>query len=45
MTNEPVENAEVAWRVVQAYARRWQIEMSLRFNKSELALESPLGAG
>jgi hypothetical protein len=27
--------------VVQAYARRWQIEMSLRFNKSELALESP----
>ena len=41
LTNEPVENAQAAWRVVQAYARRWQIEMSLRFNKSELALESP----
>ena len=41
LTNEPVQNAEAAWRVVQAYARRWQIEMSLRFNKSELALESP----
>lgn len=41
LTNEPVETAEAAWRVVQAYARRWQIEMSLRFNKSELALESP----
>jgi hypothetical protein len=41
LTNEPVENAQTAWQVVQAYARRWQIEMSLRFNKSELALESP----
>lgn len=41
LTNEPVESAEAAWRVVQAYARRWQIEMSLRFHKSELALESP----
>jgi hypothetical protein len=41
LTNEPVEDAQAAWRVVQAYARRWQIEMSLRFNKSELALESP----
>lgn len=41
LTNEPVENAQAAWRVVQAYARRWQSEMSLRFHKSELALESP----
>jgi hypothetical protein len=41
LTNEAVENAPAAWRVVQAYARRWQIEMSLRFHKSELALESP----
>ena len=41
LTNEPVATAQAAWRVVQAYARRWQIEMSLRFNKSELALESP----
>lgn len=41
LTNEPVEDAAAAWRVVWAYARRWQIEMSFRFNKSELALESP----
>lgn len=41
LTNEPVEDSESAWRVVLAYARRWQIEMSLRFHKSELAVESP----
>jgi hypothetical protein len=41
LTNEPVSNAAAAWRIVFAYARRWQVEMSFRFNKSELALESP----
>src|SRR6266540_2575255 len=30
-----------AWQIVFAYARRWQIELSLRFTKSELAFESP----
>src|SRR5215208_2369807 len=30
-----------AWQIVFAYARRWQIEMSLRFTKSEMAFESP----
>lgn len=32
---------EDAWRVVSAYARRWQIETAWRYNKSELAMESP----
>jgi hypothetical protein len=41
LTNEPVETAAAAWRIVFAYARRWQIEMAFRFTKSELALESP----
>lgn len=41
LTTEPVENAAQAWQIVFAYARRWQIEMSLRFTKSELAFESP----
>jgi len=41
LTNEPIETAEDAWRVVLAYARRWQIEMAFRYGKSELALESP----
>lgn len=41
ITTEPVSNAQQAWRIVLAYARRWQIEMSLRFTKSELAFESP----
>jgi hypothetical protein len=41
ITTEPVYNAEQAWKIIFAYARRWQIEMSLRFTKSELAFESP----
>lgn len=41
LTTEPVRTAEDAWKVVMAYARRWQIEMSFRYNKSELAMESP----
>lgn len=41
LTSEPIRNAEDAWQMIQAYARRWQIEMSFRFGKSELAMESP----
>jgi hypothetical protein len=41
ITNEPVYNAQQAWQIIFAYARRWQIEMSLRFTKSEMAFESP----
>ena len=41
ITTEPVHNSEQAWKIIFAYARRWQIEMSLRFTKSELAFESP----
>ena len=41
LTNEPVDTLEDAWRVVFAYARRWQIEMTYRYAKTELALESP----
>ena len=41
LTSEPVHTPEQAWRIVFAYARRWQIEMSLRFNKCEMAFESP----
>lgn len=41
LTNEPITNAEEAWKIVMAYARRYQIEMAFRFSKSELALESP----
>jgi hypothetical protein len=41
LTNEPVLTAQDAWRIVFAYARRWQIEMSFRYGKSELAMESP----
>ena len=41
ITTEPIQNAEQAWQIIFAYARRWQIEMSLRFTKSELAFESP----
>lgn len=41
LTNEPVRSVEEAWRIVLAYARRWQVEMALRFDKCELAFESP----
>jgi hypothetical protein len=41
ITTELVSDAEQAWQIIFAYARRWQIEMSLRFTKSEMAFESP----
>jgi len=41
LTNEPIATLEEAWRIVFAYARRWQIEMTYRYSKAELAMESP----
>lgn len=41
LTNEPITSTDQAWRIVLAYARRWQVEMAYRYAKSELALESP----
>jgi hypothetical protein len=41
LTNEPIRSADDAWQVVLAYARRWNVEMSIRFDKCELAFESP----
>lgn len=41
LTNEPIETADDAWRVVFIYARRWQVEMAYRYGKTELAMESP----
>jgi len=41
LTNEPLETVDDAWHIVLAYARRWLIETTFRYSKSELALESP----
>jgi hypothetical protein len=41
LTNEPLADVEAAWRIVFAYARRWQVEMALRFEKAELGLATP----
>jgi hypothetical protein len=41
LTNEPIHTLTDAWQVVFAYRRRWQIELTFRYGKSELALESP----
>lgn len=41
LTTEEVSNERQAWRVVFAYTRRWTIEMSWRFGKSELGWEGP----
>lgn len=40
LTNEPVTSCQAAWRIILAYNRRWTIETSIRFDKSELAIES-----
>lgn len=40
LTNDPVRSVDDAWRAVFGYNRRWQIETSIRFDKSELAIES-----
>jgi hypothetical protein len=41
LASDPIRTADDAWAVVLAYARRWQIEQSWRYNKSELGCESP----
>jgi hypothetical protein len=41
LTADVITTTEAAWAVALAYARRWQIEMTWRYGKSELAMESP----
>lgn len=41
LTNELADTPAAMWKVVFAYARRWQIEMTWRFGKTELAMQSP----
>jgi hypothetical protein len=41
LTNERVETKAEAWKIYFTYHRRWQVEMAFRFNKCELAMESP----
>lgn len=41
LTTEEITCEDDAWKIVFAYARRWQIEMTWRFSKSEVACESP----
>ncbi len=41
LTADPITTDEQAWQVVFAYMRRWQIELSWKYEKSELAFQSP----
>jgi hypothetical protein len=41
LTSEPLECEEQAWKVVLAYARRWQIEVMWKTCKSEVGRQSP----
>ena len=41
LTNQELNATDDAWRVVFAYARRWQVEMCYRACKTDLAMESP----
>lgn len=41
LTNESIYDVADAWRVVFAYARRWQVELCYRACKTDLAMESP----
>ena len=36
-----MKKEDQAWESVFAYKRRWQIELSFRYGKCELAMESP----
>jgi len=36
-----VSSTDDVWPIVLAYNRRWQIEVSIRFSKAEMAFESP----
>ncbi len=36
--NESLETLDDAWQIVFAYARRWEVEMALRFEKAELGM-------
>ncbi len=40
LTNEPVQTEEQAWDIALSYVRRWKIEESFRFQKSELQIAS-----
>jgi hypothetical protein len=40
LTSELADTPERAWRIILCYARRWQVEMSFRLDKSELGFES-----
>ena len=41
VTNRAIPSLEQGWHLIFAYARRWQIELTFRFTKSELGMESP----
>lgn len=41
LTSEPAPTPQLAWQIALAYARRWQVEIAIRYNKCELAFESP----
>jgi hypothetical protein len=41
LTSDPMDTKKQAWQCYFSYHRRWQVEMSFRYNKSELAMESP----
>ena len=41
ITNEQIKTELDAWDIVFTYRRRWQIELSFRYGKCELAMESP----
>ena len=41
LTNKPMATVEDAWKVVFAYARRWQVELCYRACKTDLTMESP----
>lgn len=41
LTADVIRTTDDAWDVALAYARRWEIETTWRYSKSELAMESP----
>lgn len=41
LTNLPIKTKKQAWEICFSYFHRWSVEQAFRFEKSELAIESP----
>lgn len=41
LTNEVIDTAGMAWKMLHSYMKRWDIEQVFKYGKSEMGMESP----